>query len=131
MRTFDPERTGTGKLTAACGSIAWHSRLCALLIAAIATTTWQVAGAANLEPRTVGQITYLCGGVGQDEQQAMRAQAGNFDRGLLFTQGSSGKYLAGVDVRLSRNGEEVASFKADGPRCFIFHHKVKTTGFSR
>ena len=119
MRTFDLERAGTGKLTASCGSIAWHSRLSMLMIAAIATATWQVAGAANLEPRTVGQITYLCGGVGQDEQQAMRAQAGNFDRGLLFTQGSRGKYLAGVDVRLSRNGEEVASFKADGPRCFI------------
>ncbi|WP_425468902.1 hypothetical protein [Paraburkholderia panacisoli] len=82
-------------------------------------TTWHAAQAANLEPRTIGQITYLCGGVGQDEQQAMRAKAGNFDRGLLFTQGPRGKYLAGVDVTLSRNDEEVASFKADGPRCFI------------
>ncbi|WP_408229222.1 hypothetical protein [Paraburkholderia sediminicola] len=96
-----------------------HSRLCARVVAALAIATWQPAQAANLEPRTIGQITYLCGGVGQDEQQAMRAQAGNFDRGLLFTQGSRGKYLAGVDVTLSRNDEEVASFKADGPRCFI------------
>jgi hypothetical protein len=99
--------------------MASHSRLCALLVAAIAMIAWQAAPAADLEPRTIGRITYLCGGVGQDEQQAMRAQARNFDRGLLFTQGSRGEYLAGVDVRLSRNGEEVASFNADGPRCFI------------
>jgi hypothetical protein len=82
-------------------------------------TTWQSVQAATLEPRTAGRITYLCGGVGQDEQQAMRAQARNFDRGLLFTQGSRGEYMAGVDVTLSRNGKELASFNADGPRCLI------------
>jgi opacity protein-like surface antigen len=119
MLTRDLKFHSTGNLGVAYALIASHPRLCALAIAAIAMTAWQAAQAANLEPRTVGQITYLCGGVGQDEQQAMRAQAGNFDRGLLFTSGSRGKYLGGVDVRLSRNDEEVASFKADGPRCFI------------
>lgn len=119
MRTLDLKRNSTKKPTFAYRWSASHAFFSTLVVAAIATTTWHDAKAANLEPRTIGSITYLCGGVGRDEQQAMRAQAGNFDRGLLFTKGSSGHYLAGVDVRLSRNGEEVASFKADGPRCFI------------
>ena len=94
-------------------------KLRAPLIAVILAMAWQCAEAAALEPRTAGQVTYLCGGIGQDEQQAIRAQSRNFDRGLLFTQGPHGTFLAGVDVRLSRNGEEIASFKADGPRCLI------------
>lgn len=119
MRTHGLKHNSTGNSSVAYGSIASYSRRCALVVAAIALTTWQTSQAADLEPRTVGKITYLCGGIGQDEQQAMRAKAGNFDRGLLFTKGPRGQYTAGVDVRLSRNGAEVASFKADGPRCLI------------
>lgn len=121
MRTRDLKRNSTGSSAVAYGSVASYSRRCALVVAALALTltTWQAAQAASLEPRTVGPITYLCGGIGQDEQQAMRAQQANFDRGLLFTKGPRSEYMAGVEVRLSRNNEEVASFKADGPRCFI------------
>jgi hypothetical protein len=83
MLTRDLKFRSTGNLDVAYGLITSHPRLCALVIAVIAMTTWQAAQAANLEPRTVGQITYLCGGVGRDEQQAMREQAGNFDRGFV------------------------------------------------
>lgn len=119
MSSHGLKSNSTGKPTVDYRRTASYSFFSALVVAAIATTAWHDAQAANLEPRTVGPITYVCGGVGRDEQQAMREQAGNFDRGLLFTKGSRGHYLAGVDVRLSRNGEEVASFKANGPRCFI------------
>lgn len=77
------------------------------------------AGAADLSPQTAGPFTYVCGGVAEDEQQALRAEARNYDMGLLFTQGSRGEYLADVDVTLSRGGKQVASFRADGPRCLI------------
>jgi len=119
MRKLDFNCDSVGDHAGADGTAVFRRRLCAPLIAVILATAWQGAQAATLEPRTAGQVTYLCGGIGQDEQQAIRAQSRNFDRGLLFTQGPRGSYLAGVDVRLSRNGEEIASFKADGPRCLI------------
>ena len=73
----------------------------------------------NLTPQTAGQISYVCGGVAQDEQQALNAEARNYNLSLLFTQGPRGEYLADVDVQITRHGKEVASFRADGPRCLI------------
>lgn len=73
----------------------------------------------GLTERTAGAFTYLCGGIAQDEQEAMRARAREFDMQVLFTQGGRGEYLADVEVRLSRGGKEVANFMATGPRCLI------------
>lgn len=73
----------------------------------------------NLTPQTAGQISYVCGGVAEDEQQALNAEARNYNLSLLFTQGPRGEYLADVDVQITRHGKEVASFRADGPRCLI------------
>ncbi|CAJ0812526.1 hypothetical protein [Ralstonia flaminis] len=73
----------------------------------------------DLTPRTAGQISYVCGGVAQDEQQALNAEARNYNLSLVFTQGPRGEYLADVDVQITRHGKEVAKFHADGPRCLI------------
>ena len=78
-----------------------------------------IALADNLTPKTAGQISYVCGGVAQDEQQALNSEARDYNLSLLFTQGARGEYLADVDVKLTRHGKEVASFRADGPRCLI------------
>lgn len=75
--------------------------------------------AADLQPQTAGPFTYVCGGVGEDEQQALRSQARNYDMGVLFTEGGRGEYLSDVDVTLSRGGKEVATFRTNGPRCLI------------
>lgn len=92
----------------------------AAVAAALGLSSWSAsAQAANLQPQTAGPFTYVCGGVGEDEQQALRAEARNYDMGLLFTQGGRGEYLADVDVTLSRGGKQVANFRADGPRCLI------------
>ncbi|MGY8525246.1 hypothetical protein [Paracidovorax citrulli] len=79
------------------------------------------ASAASAEPviRTVGAISYACGGVGADEQQQLADRKKQFNLGLLFTEGSGGEYLSDVDVRLMRDGHEVARFRTDGPRCLI------------
>ncbi|MBY4896048.1 hypothetical protein [Cupriavidus sp. AU9028] len=86
--------------------------------AAMAIGTSQ-ALAADLQPQTAGPFTYVCGGVGEDEQQALRAESRNYDMGVLFTQGARGEYLSDVDVTLSRGGKEVATFRTNGPRCLI------------
>lgn len=77
------------------------------------------ASAAELVTSTSGPFTYVCGGIAEDEQQAIRAEAPRYDMGLLFTQGQRGEYLADVNVRLQRNGTEVASFTSTGPRCLL------------
>lgn len=78
-----------------------------------------IALADDLTAKTIGQISYVCGGIAQDEQQALNSEARNYNLSLLFTQGARGEYLADVDVQLTRHGKEVASFRADGPRCLI------------
>lgn len=79
------------------------------------------ASAASAEPviRTVGAISYACGGVGADEQQQLADRKKQFNLGLLFTEGSGGEYLSDVEVRLMRDGHEVARFRTEGPRCLI------------
>ncbi|WP_354686221.1 hypothetical protein [Cupriavidus necator] len=69
--------------------------------------------------RTAGPVTYICGGVAEDEQVALQSQARNYNMSLLFTQGARGEYLSDVDVKLMRGSKEVASFVADGPRCLV------------
>lgn len=49
----------------------------------------------------------------------MNSEARNYDMGLLFTQGTRGEYLSDVNVKLMRDGQQVAEFKATGPRCLI------------
>jgi len=66
-----------------------------------------------------GAVTYICGGVAADEQTALLGMARSYNMNLLFTQGGRGEYLSDVDVHLTRGGREVASFKADGPRCLV------------
>ncbi|BDB23364.1 hypothetical protein CTP10_R06930 [Cupriavidus sp. P-10] len=69
--------------------------------------------------RTAGPVTYICGGVAEDEQVALQRQSRNYNMSLLFTQGDRGEYLSDVDVKLMRGNKEVASFVADGPRCLL------------
>lgn len=88
-------------------------------LAMMLSASASIALADNLTPKTAGQISYVCGGVAQDEQQALNSEARNYNLSLLFTQGARGEYLADVDVQLTRHGKEVASFRADGPRCLI------------
>jgi hypothetical protein len=67
------------------------------------------------EARDVGGASFVCGGVAQDEQQAMKAQASQHDLMLTFAV-STGAYLADVDVEIrDSRGGVVLSAKCDGP----------------
>ncbi|EAP70644.1 Hypothetical Protein RRSL_00137 [Ralstonia solanacearum UW551] len=96
-----------------------RSTLPSVALAMLLSAGASVALADNLTPKTAGQISYVCGGVAQDEQDALNAEARHYNLSLLFTQGPRGEYLADVDVQLTRHGKEIASFRADGPRCLI------------
>lgn len=74
---------------------------------------------AELVIRTIGAVSYVCGGVADDEQRQLASREKNFNMGLLFTEGARGEYLSDVEVRLVRDGHEAAKFRASGPRCLI------------
>lgn len=88
-------------------------------LAATAALAAPLAAQAEITSSTSGPFTYVCGGIAADEQQELRSEASHYDMGLLFTQGARGEYLADVNVKLLRNGRQLAEFNATGPRCLI------------
>lgn len=87
--------------------------------AATAALGMSLSARADMSTSTAGPFTYVCGGVAADEQAEMRSEASQYDMGLLFTQGGRGEYLSDVNVKLMRNGKQVAEFTSTGPRCLI------------
>ncbi|BDB24618.1 hypothetical protein Tamer19_18110 [Cupriavidus sp. TA19] len=99
-----------------------HLRLAALIAAAMAlagSPRPARAAADDLVIRTMGPVSYVCGGVAEDERQALAAREKDFNIGILFTQGTAGEFLSDVAVKLVRDEQEVATFRAAGPRCLI------------
>ncbi|HWI80011.1 MAG TPA: hypothetical protein VNS31_12485 [Ramlibacter sp.] len=75
----------------------------------------QGTGPAPLDSRSASGASFVCGGVGVNEQQSMKAAANQHDLMLTFAV-SNGAYLADVDVEIRRaNGPVVLSAKCNGP----------------
>ncbi|WP_427310000.1 hypothetical protein [Cupriavidus sp. H39] len=98
-----------------------HLRLAALIGAAmfLASPLQARAAADDLVIRTMGPVSYVCGGVAEDEREALAAREKDFNIGIVFTQGAAGEFLSDVAVKLVRDEQEVATFRAAGPRCLI------------
>ena len=98
-----------------------HLRLAALIGAAmfLASPLQARAAADDLVIRTMGPVSYVCGGVAEDEREALAAREKDFNIGIVFTQGVAGEFLSDVAVKLVRDEQEVATFRAAGPRCLI------------
>lgn len=73
----------------------------------------------SLKPQTQGEVSFVSGGVGGDERDAMRAMRKDYNLSLLFSLEGSGEYLS--DVRVSINdarGKNLLETVADGPMFF-------------
>jgi hypothetical protein len=79
----------------------------------------QASGPQRMAPRTVGNVTYICGGTGAEEQDYLSNLEQQYNLGVIFTEGPRGDLLAGVDVQLRRHGRVLAAFQATGPRCLF------------
>ncbi|MDD4885797.1 MAG: hypothetical protein PHO64_02610 [Thiomonas sp.] len=66
-----------------------------------------------------GNLSYVCGGVGEGNLKALQAQAPQFNLGFWMVEGPRGAYLADVPIRIRHQGKTVAAFTADGPLCFV------------
>lgn len=70
---------------------------------------------ARLKPVTQDDVTYLCGGVGQEEVAHMKEEAKGYDLMLTFAA-RDGSYLADVDVDIKdAKGNSVLQTACDSP----------------
>lgn len=88
----------------------------ALLFACCVAGATPVATAEPLARLDVGGVSYMSGGVGEDERAAMRAVASDYNVALVFADTASGAYLADVAVDI-RNASGATMLKAvsEGP----------------
>jgi len=56
--------------------------------------------AIGIKPQTQGDVTFVSGGVGEDEHKALRAIQGQYNLHLTFAVKGSGEYASGVKVKI-------------------------------
>lgn len=92
----------------------------AALVAGIA---WSGAAAAQhtLQPHTQNDVTYVSGGVGEEQQEQMQALAGQgYTLKLVFAEKGTGAYVANVRVMIAdKSGHTLLDATADGPSFFV------------
>ena len=75
--------------------------------------------AVQLEPKEQNGITYLSGGSGQDESQAIQ-QVKGYNLHITFSIGPDNKYLSGVDVVIqTAKGRALLSLSQVGPIVYV------------
>lgn len=73
----------------------------------------------RLQAKTVQGVTYLCGGVGEEELSYMKQQARDYDLMLTFAA-RDGSYLADVGVVINNAaGASVLQTRCDGPMLLV------------
>lgn len=93
---------------------------------------------ANLKPVTQGDVTYLCGGVGDEEATYMKQEAKGYDLMLTFAT-RSGAYLADVDVDIrDAGGNTVLQLACDSPILLVdlpkggtYKVRAETAGYTQ
>jgi hypothetical protein len=71
------------------------------------------------QPALQNGISYITGGVGEDEVQAFRAAAANYNLRMTFAS-KTGSYLSDIDVTITSGaGRSVLTFRTEGPFLFV------------
>ena len=78
-----------------------------------------IAEQSSIKPKSQGEVTFISGGVGVDEQNALAAMRGEFNLSLLFSIQGSAEYLSGVKVYIAdSSGNTFLETTSDGPKLF-------------
>lgn len=73
----------------------------------------------QLAPQEQGGITYLAGGIGSDESEAIKNARG-YNLHMTFSQGLANEYEVGVDVDIQKpGGGSVLSLSKVGPLVYV------------
>ncbi len=88
----------------------------ALLLAGLIATPVMAQTTPHTLPETrYGNVSYVSGGIGDEERDEIRRREPDFNLKLLFSE-RDGSYMAGVDVQLlNAKGETILEAKAAGP----------------
>ena len=90
-----------------------------LAFACAAGTLGAQAQSAMPQWKGEGPVRYVCGGIGSDESNAMRAAMKEHPLALLFAR-SDGAYLADVQVDIKgAGGAPSLALRASGPVCLV------------
>ena len=74
----------------------------------------------GLKPQTQGDVSFVSGGVGQYEADAMQSVRGDYNLHLLFALQGTGEYLSNVKVNITdAKGNSYLDVLADGPMLFV------------
>ncbi len=88
----------------------------ALILATILLNYPVFADEPQITPQSQGDVTFISGGVGSDEQDAIKAVRGEYNLNLLFSAQGTGEYLSDVKVSISDSaGNTILDTVADGP----------------
>lgn len=60
------------------------------------------------------EATFVCGGIGQESQEQMKAEAARHGLMLTFSR-PDGAYVADVDVEITTGGKRVLQARCNGP----------------
>jgi hypothetical protein len=92
----------------------------AVVVAAIALPALAAQTASFLpQPHSAGTVVYVSGGIGQEERNALRAVAKDYNLRLAFATEGRGAYLAGAQVRIENlEGSVILDTRAEGPLFF-------------
>jgi len=75
--------------------------------------------AVQLSPQTQNGVSYLTGGIGQDESQAL-LQTRGYNLHIVSSVGPKGEYLPDVDITIQKaGGESVLSLTQVGPMVYV------------
>ncbi|CAD5198728.1 carboxypeptidase regulatory-like domain-containing protein [Pseudomonas sp. FEN] len=75
--------------------------------------------AVQLSPQTQNGVSYLTGGIGEDETRAM-LQARGYNLHIVMSVGAKGEYVPDVDITIQKaGGESVLSLTQVGPMVYV------------
>ncbi|WP_052392090.1 flagellar hook assembly protein FlgD [Paraburkholderia bannensis] len=91
------------------------------LLAAFAAAAILAPAVATAKPtqHTENGVTYVSGGIGENDQQAMQAMRGDYNLHMTFAQKTSGAYLSDIKVNIKdAAGKDLVTAFSKGPFFF-------------
>jgi len=87
-----------------------------------------VAQQTPLVPQTQGEVTFVSGGVGEEERDALKSLKSDYNLGLLFSEQGTGEYFSDVNVSIKDSkGKVCLETVSDGP---MLYAKLKPGHYS-
>jgi len=101
-----------------------HVAVAVALLCAMPTTFAQTPQSAAWAPQAHHEngVTWVSGGIGKDEADAMRALASRYDLRLVMAEAQKPRaaYLADIAVKITdANGKKVLDIRSKGPLLFL------------